>query len=72
VFDAFMQVESSATSGKSGTGLGLTISREYCHLLGGKLEISSASGDGSLFTATLQADIQIRKLRIDCSFHRTL
>ncbi len=57
VFDAFMQVESSATSGKTGTGLGLTITREYCHLLGGELEVSSAPGDGSVFTATLQADI---------------
>ena len=57
VFDAFMQVESSATSGKVGTGLGLTITREYCHLLGGELEVSSAPGDGSVFTATLQADI---------------
>ena len=57
VFDAFMQVEGSATSGKSGTGLGLTISREYCHLLGGKLEVSSTPGEGAVFTATLQADI---------------
>ena len=57
VFDAFMQVESSATSGQTGSGLGLTISREYCHLLGGELEVSSAPGEGSVFTATLRADI---------------
>ncbi len=57
MFDAFMQVESSATSGKTGTGLGLTIAREYCNLLGGELEVSSAPGEGSVFTATLQADI---------------
>ncbi len=57
VFDAFMQVESSATNGKTGTGLGLTITRAYCHLLGGELEVSSAPGDGSVFTATLRADI---------------
>ena len=57
VFDAFMQVESSSTSGKTGTGLGLTISREFCRLLGGELELSSAPGQGSVFTATLQTDI---------------
>ena len=57
IFDAFMQVESSATSGKTGTGLGLTITREFCHLLGGELGLSSAPGEGSVFTATLQADI---------------
>ncbi len=56
VFDAFMQVESSATSGRTGTGLGLTITREYCHLLGGELEVSSAPGEGSVFTASLRAN----------------
>lgn len=57
VFDAFMQVEGSATSGKTGSGLGLTITREYCQLLGGELKLSSVPGAGSVFTATLLADI---------------
>ena len=57
VFDAFMQVKGSATSGKTGTGLGLTITREYCQLLGGELKLSSVPGAGSVFTATLLADI---------------
>ena len=57
VFDAFMQVESFATSDKTGTGLGLTITRENCDLLGGELEVSSALGEGSVFIAKLPADI---------------
>ena len=57
VFDAFMQVKTSTESGQSGTGLGLTITREYCHLLGGKLELSSTPGEGSIFTATLLVNI---------------
>lgn len=57
VFDAFSQVRNSTESGQPGTGLGLTITREYCHLLGGKLELSGTPGEGSVFTATLLADI---------------
>ena len=57
VFDAFNQVRSSTESGQPGTGLGLTITREYCRLLGGKLELSGTPGEGSVFTATLLADI---------------
>ena len=59
VFDAFVQVRNSAESGESGTGLGLTITQEYCHLLGGKLEIFGTPGEGSVFTATLLADISV-------------
>lgn len=57
MFDAFMQVKTSTESGQSGTGLGLTITREYCHLLGGKLELFSTPGEGSVFIAMLLADI---------------
>jgi len=57
VFDAFMQVKSSTQSGKPGTGLGLTITREYCQLLGGSLELLSTPGEGSVFTAAVQACI---------------
>ena len=57
VFEAFTRADNSATIGKPGTGLGLTITREYCHLLGGELALSSTLGEGSVFTATLQANI---------------
>ena len=57
VFEAFTRADNSAKIGKPGIGLGLTITREYCHLLGGELALSSALGEGSVFTATLQANI---------------
>ncbi|MDX1693861.1 MAG: sensor histidine kinase, partial [Ketobacteraceae bacterium] len=44
VFDAFTQADTSTTRKYGGTGLGLTISRHYCEMLGGRLDASSAPG----------------------------
>lgn len=49
IFDAFVQV-GSAPATQSGTGLGLTISRQYVSLLGGELQIESQPGRGSTFS----------------------
>lgn len=57
VFDPFIQGDVSALSGRTGAGLGLSIARDYCHLLDGKLDASSIPGKGSVFAATLPADI---------------
>ncbi|MBS3956382.1 MAG: PAS domain S-box protein [Clostridiales bacterium] len=50
VFDAFSQVEHPDGRKPQGTGLGLKISREYAHLLGGELTVQSEVGRGSTFT----------------------
>ena len=53
VFLPFQQ-ESLDTSKKfGGTGLGLTISKRFCELMGGKLLVKSAKGKGSSFTVLL-------------------
>ena len=57
VFDPFVQVENSTTSGKPGTGLGLVISREFCRMLGGDINVESEPGQGSVFTVRLPAAI---------------
>ena len=53
LFGAFTQVDSLKNKGKEGTGLGLTISRHFVEMMGGKLEVKSEYGKGSEFFFTI-------------------
>jgi PAS domain S-box-containing protein len=53
IFSPFEQVNRSLASPKEGTGLGLTISRDLAHGMGGDLTAESKIGEGSTFTLIL-------------------
>ncbi|MBF0108859.1 MAG: response regulator [Magnetococcales bacterium] len=56
IFNAFTQVDGSASRHHEGTGLGLTISRRLTDLIGGTLRVQSSPGNGATFTLTLPLD----------------
>jgi signal transduction histidine kinase len=53
IFEPFVQVGRSLTSGHEGTGLGLAISRDLARAMGGDVTVHSVQGKGSTFCFTV-------------------
>lgn len=54
IFESFTQIDGSTTRQFGGTGLGLTISRQLVHLMGGAISVTSELGKGSIFTFVIE------------------
>ncbi|MGE5420085.1 MAG: ATP-binding protein, partial [Chloroflexota bacterium] len=53
IFERFYQVDNTVTRLHEGTGIGLSISKAYVELLGGKIWVRSIPGKGSDFYFTI-------------------
>lgn len=58
VFDAFSRERDSRVDQTEGTGLGMAISRKIVELLGGRVEVSSQRGEGTVFCVILPLVIE--------------
>ncbi|MDH3457440.1 MAG: GAF domain-containing protein, partial [Gemmatimonadota bacterium] len=61
LFEAFSQAEISTASKYGGTGLGLDITRKFCRMMGGDVQVTSEAGSGSTFTVSLPAQVAARR-----------
>jgi len=59
LFDDYSQVDSPIQKRLRGTGLGLSLSKQLATLLGGTVDVTSALGEGSVFSITVPAVLPV-------------
>ncbi|MGE0130550.1 MAG: response regulator [Blastocatellales bacterium] len=57
LFQPFTQADASTTRQYGGTGLGLTITRKFCEMMGGEISVESEPERGTTFTVKLPAQV---------------
>ncbi len=58
IFERFVQADSSVSRKYSGTGLGLSLAKEYVEMHGGSISLESEPGAGSTFTVHVPVKVQ--------------
>ena len=58
LFQDFTQADGSTMRKYGGTGLGLALSRKFCVMMGGDINVESEAGKGSTFIVRLPGDIE--------------
>jgi signal transduction histidine kinase len=62
IFDAFRQADSSTTRKYQGSGLGLSITRQLCEMMGGTIGVESELGKGATFIVDVPLPIEANAL----------
>jgi signal transduction histidine kinase len=55
LFSDFVQIDSRVQKRLRGTGLGLSLSKKFAELLGGRVAVQSKPGKGSRFSVSIPA-----------------
>jgi signal transduction histidine kinase/CheY-like chemotaxis protein len=58
VFEAFSQADASTARDFGGTGLGLTITKTFCRMMGGDVALTSSPGKGTTFIIRLPTEVR--------------
>ncbi|MBT9311968.1 response regulator [Leptothoe kymatousa TAU-MAC 1615] len=68
VFQAFTQADTSTTRKYGGTGLGLTITKQFISMMGGDVSVDSVPGEGTSFAITIPRTVHAHSSSEDTFF----
>lgn len=57
IFEPFAQVDESTSRNFGGSGLGLSLCRELCHGMGGRIHVAARPGNGTIFTFMVRCEV---------------
>jgi PAS domain S-box-containing protein len=71
IFQPFCQAESNISNEYGGIGLGLTLTKKYVTLLGGKIWLESTPGEGTIFHFTIPKICETKKMNEKLSLRKS-